>query len=167
MYDGKPPDNDIPYDVYPVTMVQSDGKKVPVVQSFAYTKYLGKLHLEFDINGNLIEIDGEPILLNGNVEREKDVLELLELYRPAVLELQNEIVGKTRVHLDGSCRRRECNLGNLIADSMVDWNTLKYNGVGWTDAAIGIIQGNFFKFFYFIFKFCHESKIRRWNSCIN
>ncbi|KAL7045791.1 hypothetical protein ACKWTF_002334 [Chironomus riparius] len=141
LYTGNPPDSDKPYDVYPVIMIQSNGKKVPVVQSFAYTKYLGKLHLEFDTNGNLLEIDGEPIILDGNIEREKDVLELLEIYRPAVLELQNEIAGKTKVHLDGSCRRRECNLGNLIADSMVHWNALKYNGEGWTDAAIGIIQG--------------------------
>ena len=151
LYTGNPPDSDKPYDVYPITMIQSNGKKVPVVQSFAYTKYLGKLHLEFDTNGNLIEIDGEPILLDGNIDREKDVLELLEIYRPAVLELQNEIVGQTRVHLDGSCRRRECNLGNLIADSMVHWNALKYNGEGWTDAAIGIIQGNHINL-YFVFQ---------------
>lgn len=142
MYDGTPPDIESPYDVYPVVVVNNHGgKKVPVVQSYAYTKYLGYLHLKFNHDGMLLEFDGTPILLNGTVEREQDVLKMLEVYRPAVLELQNEIVGSTRVHLNGSCRRRECNLGNLIADSMVNWNALKYNGVGWTDAAIGIIQG--------------------------
>lgn len=90
----------------------------------------------------MIEIDGTPILLNGSIPREADVLEALEIYRPGVLELQNKIVGSTRVHLEGFCRREECNLGNFIADSMVDWNTLRYSGTdGWTDAAIGIIQG--------------------------
>ena len=146
LYDGTPPDIEKPYDVYPVTVTQHDGKKVPVVQSFAYTKYLGYLHLEFDTNGDLIEIDGTPILLNEDVPREKDILAMLDIYRPAILELQNEIVGNTRVHLDGSCRRRECNLGNFIADAIVNWNALKFNGVGWTDAALGIIQGNFIQF---------------------
>lgn len=28
---------------YPTVVVQSNGKKVPVVQAFAYTKYMGKL----------------------------------------------------------------------------------------------------------------------------
>lgn len=141
MYSGQQPDIEAPYDTYPVNVIQQNGKIVPVVQSYAYTKYLGYLSLEFDSSGNLIEIDGTPILLNGTIERESDVLQMLELYRPAVLELQNEIVGSTRVHLDGNCRRRECNLGNFIADSMVDWNVKRYSGTGWTDAAIGIIQG--------------------------
>lgn len=97
--------------------------------------------MEFDSEGEMTFIDGTPILLNASIEEEKDVLELLEVYRPLVLELQNEIVGYTRVDLDGSCRRKECNLGNFIADSMVDWNALKYGGEGWTDAAIAFIQG--------------------------
>lgn len=112
-----------------------------MVQSYAYTKYLGYLHLEFDGEGEILEIDGTPILLNGTIERDADVLALLDVYRPGVLELQNEIVGFTRVHLEGSCRRQECNLANFIADGMVDWNALKHSGEGWTDAAIGIIQG--------------------------
>ena len=31
---------------YPTTVVQPSGKKVPVVQAYAYTKYLGKLHVQ-------------------------------------------------------------------------------------------------------------------------
>lgn len=95
----------------------------------------------FDDDGEMIYIDGTPILLNASIERENDILELLDQYRPAILELQNEIVGNTRVNLDGSCRRKECNLGNFIADSMIDWNAMKHGGEGWTDAAIAFIQG--------------------------
>ncbi|KAG5677132.1 hypothetical protein PVAND_006914 [Polypedilum vanderplanki] len=141
LYNGTKPDIDEPYDTYPIMIVQRNGKKVPVVQSYAYTKYLGYIHLEFDGEGNMVEIDGNPILLNHDIPREQDVLDLLQKYRPAVLALQTEVVGQTRVNLEGSCRRVECNLGNFIADSMVDWNALRYDGIGWTDAAIGIIQG--------------------------
>ena len=45
---------------------QSGGKKVPVVQAFAYTKYLGHLNLTFDDNGNLNNFNGNPILLTQN-----------------------------------------------------------------------------------------------------
>lgn len=31
---------------YPTMVVQPSGKKVPVVQAYAYTKYLGKLHVQ-------------------------------------------------------------------------------------------------------------------------
>lgn len=46
LYTGKEPDSDLPEDVYPVQVVQESGKKVPVVQAYAFTKYLGYLHLQ-------------------------------------------------------------------------------------------------------------------------
>ena len=58
LYSGKAPDFETPEGEYPITVTQSNGKKVPVVQCYAFTKYLGYLHLEFDDGGNLIEIDG-------------------------------------------------------------------------------------------------------------
>lgn len=127
---------------YPTTVTQLNGKRVPIVQAYAYTKYLGKIHLEFNDAGDLVEIDGTPILLNKDIPREEDVLQMLEVYRPAILALENEIVGVTRVLLDGSCRRTECNLGNFITDAMVDWHSLNYRSSShWTDAPIGLLQG--------------------------
>lgn len=127
---------------YPTSVTQSNGKVVPVVQAYAYTKYLGYIHVEFDDQGNLVEIDGTPILLDGKIERDADVLALLEDYRPGILALENEIVGVSKVLLDGSCRRNECNLGNFVADSMVDWYALQYNDDQyWTDASIAFLQG--------------------------
>lgn len=52
---------------YP-TMVSSEaepGKVVPVLQAFAFTKYLGRTKLKFDDNGNLQSWDGAPILLDN------------------------------------------------------------------------------------------------------
>lgn len=143
LYTGDAPDVEVATSDYPTPVTQSSGKIVPVVQAYAYTKYLGKLHLQFNDAGDLIEYDGTPILLNNDVEREEDVLALLEVYRPAILALQNEIVGVTKVLLDGSCRFNECNLGNFIADSMVDWRSLKHESAEgyWTDAPIALLQG--------------------------
>lgn len=86
-----------------------------------------------------------PILLNADIPREQDVLELLEIYRPNVTELENNIIGYTRVQLDGRmavCRTRECNLGNLITDAFVHARVLEdVAGSSWTDAAIAFASG--------------------------
>lgn len=41
-------------------------KKVPVVQAYAYTKYLGIIHLDFDDNGNIMNVSGNPVLLDSS-----------------------------------------------------------------------------------------------------
>ena len=125
MYTGAPPDHEIPAENYPVVIIQESGKKVYVVQAYAYTKYLGRLNLEFDKQGSLVEIDGSPILLDATIPQDLDVLKLLEYYRPGIAALENEIVGSTKVLLDASCRLRECNLGNFMTDAFVDWYSMK------------------------------------------
>uniref|UniRef100_A0A1L8EEN9 5'-nucleotidase n=2 Tax=Haematobia irritans TaxID=7368 RepID=A0A1L8EEN9_HAEIR len=145
LYNGEQPDAERIDGPYPTVVNQTSGKQVPVVQAYAYTKYLGKLHVQFDKDGNLIEFDGTPILLNAEVPRESDVLALLEVYRPNVTALEGDIVGHTKVHLEGRaeiCRAQECNLGNLVADSMIHARVLEdLGGTFWTDAAVAFIQG--------------------------
>ncbi|CAD7012933.1 unnamed protein product [Ceratitis capitata] len=145
LYTGTEPDVERSEGPYPTVVKQKSGKEVPVVQAYAYTKYLGKLHLQFDKDGNLIEFDGTPILLNASVERESDVLALLEVYRKNITDLENSIVGHTKVQLEGRstvCRSVECNLGNLIADSMIYARVVEdQGGAFWTDAPIAIVNG--------------------------
>lgn len=73
-------------------------------------------------------------------------MDMLDIYRPKITELEQHVVGQTRVSLDGnSCRRKECNLGNLITESMVfhrmkmleEQNNTSY----WTDCSIALLQG--------------------------
>lgn len=65
---------------------------------------------------------GNPILLDGTIPQdplmEKQILEAGK----GVVEASKKEVGKTHVFLDGSsatCRLKECNLGNVVADAMV------------------------------------------------
>lgn len=145
LYNGVQQDAERPEGPYPKIIKQSSGKKVPVVQAYAYTKYLGKLLVQFNKNGDLIKFDGEPILLNASIPRDSDILDLLNFYRPNISALENNIIGYTKVKLEGSatvCRVAECNLGNVIADSMVYARTLQdEGGQFWTDAAISFVQG--------------------------
>jgi len=46
LYTGDPPSTDKPEGNYPTIVVKPNGRQVPVVQAYAYTKYLGKIHLE-------------------------------------------------------------------------------------------------------------------------
>lgn len=45
--------------------------------------------------------------------------------------------------LDGDCRFRECNFGNLITDTMVYARAIQYTSTDghWTDAPIALMNG--------------------------
>lgn len=142
LWNGTTPDSDEIQGPYPTYVKQASGKQVPVVQAYAYTKYLGKLHMIFDSNGDIISIDGNPILLDNTIPQDPELLKIVERYRKDVLNITEEVIGITSVELDGlSCQNKECNLGNLIADAMVYRYATDYEGKYWTDAPIAVIQG--------------------------
>ncbi|XP_076242052.1 protein 5NUC [Calliopsis andreniformis] len=145
LYNGKQPDLEMPEGLYPTEVVQKSGRKVYVVQAYAYTKYLGNFSVTFDSKGEVTNIKGNPILVDSSIEQAKDILEELQQMRGAIDNTSLTVVGQTRVLLEGDskvCRRRECNLGNLITDAMIDYNVGEYGGkAGWTDAAIAFHNG--------------------------
>lgn len=66
-FTGTPPSNDIPAGKYPFTVKSDDGRDVPVVQAYAFGKYLGYLNVVFDDEGKVIRASGNPILLNSSI----------------------------------------------------------------------------------------------------
>lgn len=69
LYNGNQPDTERIDGPYPTIVKQHSGKEVPVVQAYAYTKYLGKLHVQVK-NGSYKNITQSSILkiktfLNG------------------------------------------------------------------------------------------------------
>ncbi|EDV36773.2 uncharacterized protein Dana_GF13126, isoform B [Drosophila ananassae] len=135
---------------YPTTVVQDSGKKVPVVQVYAFTKYMGFLRVKFDKEGNLEEFSGAPILLGPNISEEIDVLYLLEEYRPKVEELEKRInakMGDTKLLLKAAtCKEEECLLGNFMTDAMVYARMLEdKGGKYWTDAPIALLHAGAIK----------------------
>ncbi|XP_053599192.1 protein 5NUC-like [Microplitis demolitor] len=144
LYSGRKPDLEVPEGLYPTEVIQKNGRKVYVVQAYAYTKYLGNLSITFDAAGEIRSILGNPILVTSDIEQAPDILHELEAWRPTDELLTNTPLGFTKVSLDGDkkrCRSRECNFGNLITEAMVDYNAKQYlTGFGWTDASIAIIN---------------------------
>ncbi|KAG6455117.1 hypothetical protein O3G_MSEX009026 [Manduca sexta] len=107
---------------YPTVVRQASGRLVRVVQAYAYTKYLGKLHLIFDSDGEIIECDGTPLLLDQEVPRDPELMKIVNKYRVEVERISNEVVGSSQVFLDGkTCRLQECNLGDLITTAMLNY----------------------------------------------
>ena len=96
---------------YPETM-----NGVPIVQAYAYGKYLGELAITFDDDGNVIEAVGEPILLDANVAEDAELAAPLD-------EIRSEVVAEAAGFIEGDrsvCRVEECPMGNLVADAMLD-----------------------------------------------
>ncbi|KAG1648838.1 Ferrochelatase [Nymphon striatum] len=88
-------------DTYPVRVQNPSGADVPIVQAYAYSKYLGELRVTFDDDGNVLRAHGEPHLLDSS---------------PKLLAMTTgQIEGNREV-----CRAQECSMGNLVADAMLD-----------------------------------------------
>ncbi|XP_026815926.1 protein 5NUC-like [Rhopalosiphum maidis] len=149
LYTGNPPDIDKPVGPYPIWVKQpSTNRKVPVVHAYYVTKYLGKLWMEFDEAGEVVKSYGNPILLDSTIEQDPELLNEVKTMSKVIEEKTKQVIGSTSVFLEGIneyCRFRECNLGNFITDSFVDYNIRnniksfdldKY----WTDAPIALLQ---------------------------
>jgi 5'-nucleotidase len=108
---------------YPVLVQNPAGKQVPIVQAYAYGKYLGELEIVFDDDGNVTSANGNPILLDVSVAADKDITARLgELSKP-LEEVRTKVIGRTDAEIDGSrdtCRAQECSMGDLVADAMLD-----------------------------------------------
>lgn len=174
LYTGTPPEPDPVSGPYPTVIEQANGKKVLIVHAYERSKYLGELQLsvsknrfknnpkkfkfsifnlfcfrafilKFDKNGNLLRWAGAPILLDNKVEKDPEMQQLLDKYRPAVESLTLDIAGVARVSLPRAQCVRECSLGNMIADARVYARVQQYSGPGWTDAAISVLNYGAFR----------------------
>jgi 5'-nucleotidase len=95
----------------------------PVVQAYAYSKYLGHLTVTFDDDGAVTMAEGDPMLLDASVEPDADMLARIGEMGEPIAELQARVVAETTEFIEGDrtvCRAMECPMGNLVADAMLD-----------------------------------------------
>ena len=108
---------------YPTWVDTPDGGRTAIVQAYAYGKFLGRLDVTFDDNGVVTAATGEPIVIDGTVAEDSALKQrIAELAKP-LDEVRNKVVAETSAPIDGdrsSCRARECEMGNLVADAMLD-----------------------------------------------
>lgn len=94
-----------------------------VVQAYAYGKFLGELEVAFDQDGNLKEANGEPILLDASVSEHPATVERVAILAKPLDEIRNKVVAQAAKEIIGAkdrCRAGECEMGNLIADAMLE-----------------------------------------------
>ncbi|MFC1880657.1 bifunctional metallophosphatase/5'-nucleotidase [Thermodesulfobacteriota bacterium] len=121
---------------YPMIGVDMDGKTVPVVTTAGQYSYVGNLVVDFDKDGNVIDIgeNSRPVRVatgscNGKIPCDDAVdpdptLQSLVVYPVAayVDSLDTNVIAISEVDLDGlrsSVRSGETNEGNLIADALL------------------------------------------------
>ncbi len=110
---------------YPTVVESARGEPVLIVQDGSYGKYLGFLKVTFSADGVAQSWEGDPILLDANVEQDPEVLARVEELAQPLNELRQQVIGEAAVDLDGSresCRFGECTMGNLITDAIL-WAT--------------------------------------------
>ena len=106
------------------TMVESpSGRAVPIVQAFAFSRFLGELAVEFDEDGAVISAEGDTIELDmAAFEEAEDVAARVAALAGPIAEMRATPVAELAAAIDGSresCRAGECEMGNTVADAMV------------------------------------------------
>nr|ATU82509.1 venom 5' nucleotidase 2 [Lethocerus distinctifemur] len=141
LYTGDAPDIEVPASVYPHMETQASGKKVPVVQAFAWTKYLGVLNLKFNDKYQLVSASGNPILMDSTKPKDPKVSAKLDYWKNLLNSRTAMHVGTTTVDLDGNCRNKECNLGNMVADALYEYGQVAAAGNKWPKIPLVLYNG--------------------------
>ncbi|MGG7643772.1 bifunctional metallophosphatase/5'-nucleotidase [Rhodovulum sp. YNF3179] len=94
-----------------------------IVQAYAYGKFLGELNVTFDEAGVVTDAVGAPLIMDAAVaEDDTTKARITELGAP-LDEIRRMVVAETGAPIDGdraSCRAGECEMGNLVADAMLE-----------------------------------------------
>ncbi len=108
---------------YPLMVEGPGGTAVPIVSAGAYSKYLGELTLTFDDGGLVTAASGGTVLLDASVTPDPELLEEIKTYAGPIEDLKAKKVAVIGADIDGtreSCRAGECQMGDLVADAMLD-----------------------------------------------
>ncbi|MEM9248663.1 MAG: bifunctional metallophosphatase/5'-nucleotidase [Pseudomonadota bacterium] len=108
---------------YPTYASQEDGTLVPIVQAYAYSKYIGHLVLTFDDEGNVSYAEGDTILVGPDVEKNAALDARVQELAGPIRDKMAEVVSEATDVIDGdraNCRARECHMGNLVAEAMLE-----------------------------------------------
>ncbi|MGP3698240.1 bifunctional metallophosphatase/5'-nucleotidase [Rhodobacter sp. NSM] len=96
---------------------------VAIVTAYSYGKYLGELNVTFDDAGALVSAEGAPKLIDASVAEDAATVERVKELAAPLEEIRSKVVAEVPEAIDGSresCRSQECEMGNLVADAMLE-----------------------------------------------
>jgi len=94
-----------------------------VVQAYAYGKFLGELNVVFNEAGVITSATGGPLIMDAAVPEDTGVKERIGEAAQPLDEIRNRVVAEAVTAISGArvmCRAGECEMGNLVADAMLD-----------------------------------------------
>ncbi len=123
-----------PFGPYPVLANDAEGNSVPVVTTPGNYKYVGKLTVGFNSDGEILRIRRSGLRRVSSTEfrdgvkpDQKIQRQVVEPVAESVQALAENVIAQTAVTLNGQTalvRTQETNAGNLIADSLL-WQASK------------------------------------------
>ena len=96
---------------------------VQIVSAYAYGKFLGELNVTFDDEGNVTAASGAPLVMDAAVTEDEATKSRIAEAAVPLDEIRNKVVAEASAAIDGSrdtCRAGECQMGNLVAEAMLD-----------------------------------------------
>jgi 5'-nucleotidase len=108
---------------YPIWVANDDAVMVPVVQAYAYSKYLGHLVVTFDDAGFVTAASGDTMVLDASVTPDADIAARVAELAGPIEQAMQVVIGQSTAPIEGDraiCRAMECSMGNLVTDAMLD-----------------------------------------------
>ncbi|KAG0308770.1 hypothetical protein BGZ98_006945, partial [Dissophora globulifera] len=106
---------------YPTVIKNLKGENTLVVQAFCWGRYIGHLDVVFNPDGKIVHWDGAPILVENSIPANPRLLDRIDGWRSEFEEWGQTVLGVATSEFDqGSCKQRECTMGNLVADAMLE-----------------------------------------------
>lgn len=118
---------------YPIFSTDADGKPIAIVNTDGNYKYIGRLVVDFDADGNLIPESYDAEVSGAYATDEQGVADLgaeglvdpeiqaiIDTLETVIVAKESNVFGVSDVYLNGlrgSVRTEETNLGNLTADA--------------------------------------------------
>ncbi|KAG9293103.1 hypothetical protein G9A89_016465 [Geosiphon pyriformis] len=114
---------------YPTIIKNAKGEDTLIVQAFWSGKYIGHLDIVLDSQGKVVAYRGEPILIDQSIPQDLYVKKLVSAWRKPFDEHSKTVIGEAQDNFDQTrCQKFECEMGNLVADSML-WARSKNSDV--------------------------------------
>ena len=108
---------------YPIYVSGPSGNRVPIAHAYAYSKYLGEIKLVFADDGTIKSVSGDPVLIDSSFTPDASMVARIKEMAAPIDKLKQTVIAVAEASIDGNrsnCRARECEMGNLVADAMLD-----------------------------------------------
>lgn len=118
---------------YPAVVEDREGNTTLVVSAWEWTRAVGRLDVEFDDQGRIVDWSGGPVITELEITEDSELAQKVADYRVPVDEFANVLIGSSGVFFDGNripgLRSQEMALGNLVTDTMLDFDQIAPLGV--------------------------------------